>query len=177
MKINNTYKILFYVLLVPYILFVIYLFWPAKKEENQDTTTQDIQSTCQKELEATNNNIDEYDGVPKPVDFSDFPDAKTYFTMITKAVERGANFAGSYTLAIWGCGTDCRGFSVINVETGKVIAYNPVNSQYHVQNEGNYLVLEPVTAGQTREYYKIVDDKLELACSEISVKDMYGLPQ
>lgn len=173
MKTNNIYKLLFYILLVPYILFAVYLFWPVKDEVNQDTT-QDNQSTCQKELEATSSDTDEYNGVSKPVDFSDFPDAKTYFTMITKAVEGGVNFAGRYTLAMWGCGTDCRGFSVINVETGKVIAYNPVNSQYHVQNGGNYIVLEPVTAGQTREYYKIANDKLELACSEVSSKDMYG---
>lgn len=173
MKISNIYRLLFYVLLVLYILFSIYLFWPVKNKEEGQDTIQDVKSTCQQELEANNFNIDEYNGVPKPVDFSGFPEAKTYHTRITETVKKGVNFAGYYSLIGFGVGTDNVGFAIVNLKTGKVIAYNPVSPSYHLQNYGSYFVLEPVYLGQTREYYKIVDDKLELACSEVSTADMY----
>ncbi|WKZ25450.1 MAG: hypothetical protein QY322_03635 [bacterium] len=174
----NIYKLLFYILLVPYILLAIYLFWSVKDKGESQDTIQDIQSTCQKELEASNSDVDEYNGVPKPIDFSDLPEAKRHYTRITETAERGVNFAERYSLAILGCGTDCASFAVTNVETGKVIAYRPANPSYILLNEGSYLVLEPVYAEQTREYYKIVDDKLELVCTEKSTQDMYpNLPE
>ncbi len=173
MKKINIYKLLFYILLIPYILFAIYIFWPTKQEDkNQEPET--IQSICQKELETSNDVVEEFNDTPKPVDFSDFPEAKRYYTRITETVKEGANFAGHYTLARWGVGTDSVGLSVVNLKTGKVIAFDPVRENYHLQNMGSYFILEPVYAGQTREYYKIVDDKLELACAEQSTKDMYG---
>lgn len=169
----NIYKLLFYILLIPYILFAIYLFWPVKDKEESQDTIQDIQSTCQKELEASSDIIEEYNGVPKPVDFSDFPEAMRHYTRITETAKKGVNFAGRYSLAILGCGTDCASFAVTNVETGGVIAYRPANPSYLLLNKSNYLVLEPVYKGQTRGYYKIVDDRLELVCGEISTADMY----
>lgn len=179
MKINNIYKLLFYILLIPYVIFAIYIFWPTKQEsKNQESVT--TQSACQKELEATSSDIEEYNDVPKTVDFSEFPEAKTYRTRITETVKKGANFAGHFTIARWGCGTDTLAYSVVDNKTGNIIAYSDCVPNYHLINYGldsKFLVLEPVYAGQTREYYKIVDDKLELACSEVSVTDMYQLTE
>lgn len=171
MKKYNTYKLLFYILLILYILFAIYLFWLAKN--NKKDESQNLQSTCKNTLEKSNNIIEKFNDVSKPVDFSAFPEAKLYYTRITESVKKGPNFAGHYSLIGLGCGTDCIGLSVVNLKTGKVIAFDPVRENYHLQNLGSYLVLEPVYKGQKREYYKIVDDKLELACSEISTEDMY----
>lgn len=180
MKIKNIYKLLFYILLIPYILFAIYLFWPVEdKGENQEAI-QNTQSTCQKELEATSDDVEEFDGISKPVNFSNFPEAKSYYTMITKSVEDGSNFAGHFTIARWGCGTDTLAYSIINNKTGDIIAYSDCVPNYHLINYGldsSFLVLEPVYAGQIREYYKIVDDKLELVCTEESTKDMYELTE
>lgn len=175
MKKFNIYKILFYLLLIPYILFAIYLFWPVKDKEKQEIP-QDARSACQKELEATSNDVERFDGVSKSVNFSNFPEAKTYYTMITKSVEDGSNFAGHFTIARWGCGTDTLAYSIVDNKTGDIIAYSDCVSNYHLINYGldsSFLVLEPVYAGQSREYYKIVDNKLELACSEVSKEDMY----
>lgn len=172
----NIYKLLFYILLVPCIPFAIYLFWPVKDKEESNEAIQDIQSTCQKELEASSDVVEVYNGISKPVNFSNFPESKTYYTMITKSVEDGPNFAGHFTIARWGCGTDTLAYSVVDNKTGDIIAYSNCAPNYHLINYGldsRFLVLEPVYAGQTREYYKIVDDKLELACSEISTEDMY----
>jgi hypothetical protein len=43
---------------------------------------------------------------------------KRYKTVITQASTLPANFAGHYRVATWGCGTDCRGFAIINKHTG-----------------------------------------------------------
>lgn len=176
----NIYKLLFCILLISSILFVIYIFWTFRdKEEGQDVA-QDIQSICQKELETTNDVIEVFNGIPKPVNFSNFPEAKRYYTMITKSVKEGSNFAGHFTVARWGCGTDTLAYLVVDNKTGDIIAYSDCVPNYHLINYGldsSFLVLEPVYAGQTREYYKIVNNKLELACSEVSVTDMYQLSE
>jgi hypothetical protein len=45
-------------------------------------------------------------------------------TMITTQAKGQPNFAGHYTLATWGCGSDCRGFALIDARTGRVY-FNP----------------------------------------------------
>ncbi len=40
--------------------------------------------------------------------------------VIREWVDRGVNFAGSYTLAEWGCGTGCVRMAVVNPRTGEV---------------------------------------------------------
>lgn len=46
--------------------------------------------------------------------------AKRYKTVITEESAKPVNFAGHYRVATWGCGTDCRGFAIINKQTGAV---------------------------------------------------------
>ncbi len=47
--------------------------------------------------------------------------ARTYRTRIKEEVsEHGANFAGHYTLATWGCGAGCVSFAIVDVASGKV---------------------------------------------------------
>lgn len=47
-------------------------------------------------------------------------ESRTYRTVLRDSVtENGANFAGHYTLATWGCGTNCNQLAVINVKTGQ----------------------------------------------------------
>lgn len=47
--------------------------------------------------------------------------ARQFRTMIRTQARKGPNFAGHYTVVIWGCGTDCRGFAIVNARTGKVL--------------------------------------------------------
>lgn len=46
--------------------------------------------------------------------------AKRHKTVITAEAAKPVNFAGQYRIATWGCGTDCRGFAIINKQTGAV---------------------------------------------------------
>lgn len=46
--------------------------------------------------------------------------ARRFRTAIRDASKEKPNFAGHYRIAIWGCGTDCRGFAIIDLLSGKV---------------------------------------------------------
>lgn len=139
-----------------------------------------VETNCEAKLEASSNKIIErFDIIPKSVDFSSFPEAKIYYTKITEGVKKGVNFSGHYILIPIGCGTDCVLFSVVDARTSKVIAYNSGKANYHLVNKGSYFILEPVFEGQTREFYKIVEDEnfLKMVCSEESKTDMYVFPE
>ena len=44
---------------------------------------------------------------------------KQYKTVITNAMQDPVNFAGHYRVVTWGCGTDCRGFAIVDKVSGK----------------------------------------------------------
>jgi hypothetical protein len=46
--------------------------------------------------------------------------ARRFHTAIRDASKEKPNFAGHYRIAIWGCGTDCRGFAIIDLLSGSV---------------------------------------------------------
>lgn len=50
----------------------------------------------------------------------DSSQARSFRTAIRDASKEKPNFAGHYRIATWGCGTDCRGFAIIDLLTGKV---------------------------------------------------------
>ena len=48
--------------------------------------------------------------------------ARRYRTLLRQEISQGPNFAGYYRVAIWGCGSSCAMFVVVNSKTGRVIA-------------------------------------------------------
>src|SRR5687768_15600978 len=49
------------------------------------------------------------------------PVGRRYRTVIRTAVrQEGANFAGGYTLAKWGCGSSCLQFAIVDLKTGRI---------------------------------------------------------
>jgi hypothetical protein len=48
------------------------------------------------------------------------PIAKEHGTVIRKAIMRGVNFAGHYTVVGWGCGTSCGVYVIVDERTGEV---------------------------------------------------------
>jgi len=46
--------------------------------------------------------------------------ARRYRTVIEQESRKGPNFAGHYRVAVRGCGTDCRGFAIVDLLTGSV---------------------------------------------------------
>lgn len=55
------------------------------------------------------------------LDLSSNPVARKYRTTLRLNVKKGPNFAGHYRVVIWGCGTSCVMFAVVNLKSGRVI--------------------------------------------------------
>jgi hypothetical protein len=55
------------------------------------------------------------------LDLRSNPTARMYRTVLRGEVARGPNFAGHYRVAVWGCGSSCSMFAVLNLNTGRVI--------------------------------------------------------
>jgi hypothetical protein len=47
-------------------------------------------------------------------------DARMFRSVIGAAVAQGPNFAGAYTVAVWGCGGSCTDFAVVDNRTGRI---------------------------------------------------------
>lgn len=80
-----------------------------------------------------------------PINFNgSFPEAKSFETKIIEATENGPNFAGHFTVAEWGCGSNCQSHAVLDNETGEIIAYG-IPSQYGLKFniESKILVANP----------------------------------
>jgi len=57
----------------------------------------------------------------KSIDFRKSPTAaKMFRTRLSEGFKEGVNFAGSFILVAWGCGTGCRDGAVIDGKTGRV---------------------------------------------------------
>lgn len=61
--------------------------------------------------------------------------ARRYRTAIRGAAREPANFAGHFRVVTWGCGTDCRGFAILDRQTG--VAYTPPGIDYVAGAPGN----------------------------------------
>lgn len=60
---------------------------------------------------------DTFRGKPVPADpTSAF--AHRYRTVIREGARKGPNFSGHYTVVIWGCGTSCAQFAIVDANTG-----------------------------------------------------------
>lgn len=55
-------------------------------------------------------------------------EARLYRTVIRDEFAQPANFAGHYRVAIWGCGTDCRNFAIVDKDTGATYTMPGVKS-------------------------------------------------
>jgi hypothetical protein len=60
-----------------------------------------------------------YKGTPAPVRL-DSRKARMFRTRLREDSRSGPNFAGRYTVVIWGCGTGCAQMGVVDARTGRV---------------------------------------------------------
>ncbi|MGE3756513.1 MAG: hypothetical protein AB7H97_02090 [Pseudobdellovibrionaceae bacterium] len=68
--------------------------------------------------------------VASKVDFSTRPAARKFKTRINQEFSLGPNYAGRYTVAVWGGGSPiCFDFAIIESQSGKILYYSPVDSQ------------------------------------------------
>ncbi|MFI2743324.1 hypothetical protein ACG2LH_11325 [Zhouia sp. PK063] len=72
-------------------------------------------------------------------DFSSNTDAKMFKTRIVEGCQDGINFAGHYTLVLWGCGTSCQSFVIVDRKTGKI--YNGFTTTLGLSYQDNSAML------------------------------------
>jgi hypothetical protein len=63
---------------------------------------------------------------PVPIDLSSSPEARRYRTMLREGSKDGPNFAGTFTIVGWGCGSACIEWAIVDAKTGKVF-FDPRN--------------------------------------------------
>lgn len=99
-----------------------------------------------------------YTGPPAKVDFSSDPGAKSFRTHLREGIREGANFAGSYTIVSWGCGTSCEMHAILNTKNGKYLhSFNSsgevdyrVNSRLLILDETEYYLWNGKTMERVR---------------------------
>ena len=107
-----------------------------------------------------------FKGKPASVDLKSHPEARHFRTELLRQTAEGPNFASHYRLVIWGCGTSCQQFAIVDCQTGHV--YFPANLPYvtythyygddiGLQFRANSRLLivngSPKEASKTRRYY------------------------
>lgn len=84
-------------------------------------------------------------GTPAPVDLESAPGAREFRTVLREGAAAGPNFAGRYTVVVWGCGSPCQRFAVVDAKTGEV-TFGPrsltVGARYRLDSE--LLVADPL---------------------------------
>jgi hypothetical protein len=70
---------------------------------------------------------DIFHGKPKAPDILSNKKAKMYRSVIRKGSKSGANFAGHYNIVVWGCGTSCQAFAIVDAITGKIYFPNELS--------------------------------------------------
>lgn len=84
-------------------------------------------------------------------DWSQDSIARMYRTVIRSEMSRGANFAGHYRVAIWGCGTSCAQFAAVNLNTGRVITVQGIHSVSGIDVNGVFAEADDFLTGTDSE--------------------------
>jgi hypothetical protein len=119
---------------------------------------------------------------PAEVDLSSDPKARRFRTQLRLQTAEGANFAGHYRLAKWGCGTACAEFAIVDCKTGKVyfskeLPYATWSGEWsdaepglHFQIDSRLLVLKGAPLEGLKQgtfYYLWESNKLKLIRSDL----------
>lgn len=94
---------------------------------------------------------DTFAGTPAAVNLRSNPRASLYRTNLREGAKVGPNFAGHFTLLMWGCGgTDCATLAIIDARTGRVyFAPFYVYAEVSYQRTSRLLVVDPFTSWMT----------------------------
>jgi hypothetical protein len=108
-----------------------------------------------------------YKGVPAPVDFSSSPESKQFKTVLKNGAAKGPNFAGSFTVVSWGCGTNCLEVAILSAESGKILSRLSTCGGVDYKLESALLISNPLDpdtmypAGCKTEFYQWTNQQLK----------------
>jgi hypothetical protein len=94
--------------------------FPSAYDKCRIVTSSDLTDSKAPRFAAYRVPVPQIAEAPK-LDLNSSPTARMYRTLLRQEAYRGPNFAGHYRVAIWGCGTSCAMFAVVNLKTGRVI--------------------------------------------------------
>lgn len=91
-----------------------------------------------------------FSGTPAPVDLRSRPWAREFRTVLRAGAAEGPNFAGAYTLVLWGCGTQCQRWAVVDARTGRVHGH-PFDAELLVEfrRDSRLVVVNPPRLDET----------------------------
>jgi hypothetical protein len=112
---------------------------------------------------------DIYKGKIAKVDLKSYPGAYQFRSRIREGVKDGPNFAGHYTLVIWGCGTQCGNFAIVDDKTGKIVVVDCDETCYHHFKKNSRLLILKTLCMENEDsagadYYELKDGKLKRVC-------------
>jgi hypothetical protein len=61
-----------------------------------------------------------FKGQPATIKLGSDPQVRQFRTQLRKQAAQGPNFAGHYRISVWGCGSSCQQFAIIDCKTGRV---------------------------------------------------------
>ncbi len=87
---------------------------------------------------------------PVLLDLQSNPIAPRHRTIIREEMTHGPNYADHYRVVIWGCGTSCSQFAVVNLKTGHVTTLKNIYTVAYVDfSTANFL---PQTDSESRGF-------------------------
>ncbi len=103
---------------------------------------------------------EQFSGKPAALDMKSNPDAKQFASVLKEGAAKGPDFAGHYTVVLWGCGSGCQSFMIVDAKTGSVYT-SPVSAERGVcyRRDSSLLIVDPITKdfvgdGEVPERYK-----------------------
>jgi hypothetical protein len=69
-----------------------------------------------------------FSGRPAAPDLKSNPDAKQFASVLKEGAAKGPDFAGHYTVVMWGCGAGCQSFVIVDAKTGSIYT-SPFSSE------------------------------------------------
>ena len=96
-----------------------------------------------------------FNGVPVKVDLNSHKEGRLYRTRILEGVEKGVNFAGHYRIVLWGCGSNCQQFAIIDLQTGKICAMEGSGMGIVFRKDSRMIVVNPID----QETFNSITDK------------------
>lgn len=85
-------------------------------------------------------------GRPVPVDVASHPEGRKYRTVLREGTRAAPNFAGRYSLVLWGCGTECQTFAIVDRASGRIVDWGNSGFGVEFRVESRLLVVDPIDA-------------------------------
>ena len=105
------------------------------------------------------------------LDLSSDPMAREYRTVIRSQMRLGPNFAGHYSVVVWGCGSTCAMFAVVDVNTGRVITAPSTQSVSGTSIAADNFLTEGFSDGEWWAFRYRKDSRLLILVGTINEDD------